>query len=1208
MKNNFVRLLSIIIISSFSLISAYSQVSGTVFRDFNGNGVQNNTTDFNEVGLAGVVVNATNASGNALTVSYTGGGSSTNSTGNYSVTGGTLGQIRLEFVLPDNSYFATSGNGGGTTIMFPTTATQNLAVNYPAEYSDSDPRLVTPTYVNGDNQVSGSTSATASAIYSYNFDASGQTNIGNQGQTGAVWGTAYHKKSDKLFYAAFGKRHVNWGPLGPNGLYVTTSAKSASGTGNTTSFVDLHSVNSAFDAGSPVRDFDPGNGDKTQGNYDENMILGAGTTGMGDLDVSDDGQYLYTVNLNDRKVWRIEVGPNGTAPTSASQIVAYTALPNPCTNSTFRPFAIKYYKGDIYVGGVCDGVVDLTDTNSSINRNNLSATVYKTSASSTPSSATWTEVFTMPLTFDRQANLNAGEGLTASSPDYIDPNGSNSSLSCDSWHPWARSFNDFNDQYSSYYDKHALYYPQPMLTDIEMDIDGSMILGFCDRMGHQAGNFNLGLGAYSGNVYYTTATGDILRVYNNNGIYQLESNGTARRSYYWSAGNGDGPGGGEFYFEDRFDLNKGTYPMYADYDLANHDETSCGGLTLLAGSDQVLTTVFDPRDSYDSGGTRWYSNSDGTAQNSIKLYVSSDVSLFGKANGVGDVELLVSPAPLEIGNRVWNDTNSNGLQDAGEAGISGVVVQLYDATGTTLIASATTDANGNYIFSSDPDGTSTSAFKYNLSQLQPNTSYKIVVPTISGTLNLTTANAGTKDNIDSDASSSGQVTVLASDIPYSGANNHTFDIGYSPVSCSLTDAGKTNEACNDNGTPSDPSDDYITFSLNPTGTGLGTDYTVSVSGGATLSQTSGTYGNATNFQLQNGSADGTSYTITITDNATGTCTITTTVQQNSCSDACLLTDAGKSNEACNDNGTPSDPSDDYITFSLNPTGTGLGTDYTVSVSGGATISQTSGTYGNATNFQLQNGSANGTLYTITITDSDDPTCQITTTVQMNPCAVECTLADLGKANETCNDNNTKGVTTDDYITFSMNPVGNNLGTGYTVTVSGGATITPASATYGSSTIFQLQNGSANGTTYTITVTDNANATCTATTTVSQNNCSVCGINGTVVPDCNDNNTLAIDTDDYITAVVTGSSSTPGSSNKYLIIYNGNTLNTGGTTYGSPFTIGTNKAFNANGASTYTIIIRDYDDQTCYITKTFGPVESCSSCPVPDCLNVQMKKN
>ncbi len=51
-----------------------------------------------------------------------------------------------------------------------------------------------------------------------------------------------------------------------------------------------------------------------------------------------------------------------------------------------------------------------------------------------------------------------------------------------------------------------------------------------------------------------------------------------------------------------------------------------------------------------------------------------------------------------IGDRVWFDANGNGTQDAGEAGMSGVKVNLFDASGT-VVASATTDASGNYLFS-----------------------------------------------------------------------------------------------------------------------------------------------------------------------------------------------------------------------------------------------------------------------------------------------------------------------------------------------------------------------------------------------------------------------------------------------------------------------------------------------------------------------------
>ncbi len=63
-----------------------------------------------------------------------------------------------------------------------------------------------------------------------------------------------------------------------------------------------------------------------------------------------------------------------------------------------------------------------------------------------------------------------------------------------------------------------------------------------------------------------------------------------------------------------------------------------------------------------------------------------------------------------IGNRVWFDRDYDGLQDAdttpsGEPGIAGILVQLWTADGTTLLAETFTDAAGAYLFNSmDPDG------------------------------------------------------------------------------------------------------------------------------------------------------------------------------------------------------------------------------------------------------------------------------------------------------------------------------------------------------------------------------------------------------------------------------------------------------------------------------------------------------------------------
>jgi hypothetical protein len=49
-----------------------------------------------------------------------------------------------------------------------------------------------------------------------------------------------------------------------------------------------------------------------------------------------------------------------------------------------------------------------------------------------------------------------------------------------------------------------------------------------------------------------------------------------------------------------------------------------------------------------------------------------------------------------FGDRVWSDVDGNGVQDAGEPDAAGVVVNVYNAAGTTLLGSVTTNATGNY--------------------------------------------------------------------------------------------------------------------------------------------------------------------------------------------------------------------------------------------------------------------------------------------------------------------------------------------------------------------------------------------------------------------------------------------------------------------------------------------------------------------------------
>lgn len=56
-----------------------------------------------------------------------------------------------------------------------------------------------------------------------------------------------------------------------------------------------------------------------------------------------------------------------------------------------------------------------------------------------------------------------------------------------------------------------------------------------------------------------------------------------------------------------------------------------------------------------------------------------------------------TPTPINIGNFVWDDYDQDGRQDAGEPGLSGITVQLWNSAKTNLIAQTTTNANGAYI-------------------------------------------------------------------------------------------------------------------------------------------------------------------------------------------------------------------------------------------------------------------------------------------------------------------------------------------------------------------------------------------------------------------------------------------------------------------------------------------------------------------------------
>jgi protocatechuate 3,4-dioxygenase beta subunit len=113
--------------------------------------------------------------------------------------------------------------------------------------------------------------------------------------------------------------------------------------------------------------------------------------------------------------------------------------------------------------------------------------------------------------------------------------------------------------------------------------------------------------------------------------------------------------------------------------------------------------------------------------------------------------------PACLGDFVWEDLNGNGIQDAGEPGITNVTLRLLDCATSNVLATTTTGPNGDYLFCGLVPGS------YRVEILTPG-GYTIIIP-----------NVGTNDCIDSDAN---QVTRLTDCVTLvSGETNRCTDIG-----------------------------------------------------------------------------------------------------------------------------------------------------------------------------------------------------------------------------------------------------------------------------------------------------------------------------------------------------------------------------------------------------------------------------------------------
>lgn len=767
-----------------------AQITGTVFLDINSNGTQQTSGSVIEPGIQGITVTAYNAANTAVATGSSG------ATGGYAISV-PAGSYRLEFTWTDP--YLKPGVAGGTTVQFVTAPVSNIncATHYPFDYFPAGntslgitcfdfgdvvgagvPMVVTFPETGGSNTIPASPTGTIPAAYS----SPGYTMEIAENVSGSVWGLAFDRPRNQLLAGAFVKRHSRLGNTGnPTTIYKMTPGADA--------------ANGVWLTLDPSRANPHGTVSLWQEDYDVyNDVL---KEGLGDIDINEDYTKLYAIDMGQRKLWEVPINSDGTPGTAVSYNITTTIAG--CPAADVRPMGLEINKGKVYIGMICSG--QSTVNTASIP---LAGASSGSVASNTPVVArlgdpstlkgyiyewtggtSYTQLLNFPLNYDRgclQRNFDA----------YCER------VFDGDWTPWVDQFPydvDNGDVFVSY--------PQPIISDIDFEDDGDMIIVLNDRLANQLGkgarvqDYDSGFRTV-GDVF---AAGDVLHACKSGSTWILEEQ-VSGNAACGTAGTSNNVGGtkviDEFYFDD--DYAEDGYDRGRA--MSNHGETTSGGAVQVPGRSDVMIAAFDPVRHYESAtyrfGVNWFNNTTGAW---TKGYLMGESGEFGKAAAVGDLVALAPPPPIELGNYVWLESCGapNGIQDPGEAPIANVSIQLFadfDNNGTpdgAALGTTTTSATGNYYFNQANvvDGDPTVAG--NQAGPQPNKRYLIRIGSgdwsggigigdLAGFV-LTTANvggAGLPDLRDSDAGLSGGIPTISVLTGAAGANDHTLDFGFVP--------------------------------------------------------------------------------------------------------------------------------------------------------------------------------------------------------------------------------------------------------------------------------------------------------------------------------------------------------------------------------------------------------------------------------------------
>jgi len=716
-----------LVVFAFASSWLYAGISGTVYRDYNINAVQ----DSLEPGIEGLVVKAYDSNG---TVSGT---STTDRLGAFTLTTG-AGNYRVEIEKPNYLYDTADGSIAAKSSTFTATdGTTDIIVGLqnPSEYVSDDAKMLSVTMVGASRDTN--PDFPTLRVFSHAIDTANiaDTDVDNMAvvsKTGGVWGLAYDKSNKIAYTSAVLRRHIDTSPDGLGAIYMTDMTDIDNPI--TTLFSTLE------DPGTLTAD----RGFSSVYTSHDQVLKEVGNMGLGDLDISEDGTKLYTINLNTQKLVVIDI---------ATKAETSFAIDNPfgttCPDADVRSWGLKPHDGAVYIGSVC------------------STDVAVGSAVSKWDGASYSTVITTALDYHKGNRL-----------DYVDqPFGDDFSV----WDSNGSKL--FNGILGTSGRQNAA--PQPILSDIEFTEENGMVLGYIDRLSFLTGYKNYGPDLNDNIKYKQDAGGDILRICKVDGLYYNEGHDKCPQHEDNSYS--------EFFIGEKYMKSDTAY---------SHNEIALGALAYKQGSGNIVTIAYDPNNlhtakGYNRSGITYLDmisgeQTGGQLLNGQGTTTDREFGL-GKTGGMGDIEFLSDPAPIEIGNYVWEDLNKDGIQDPDEPAIAGVVVNLYEEG--VLVGTSTTDANGHYYF-----GGLANTNMSNALALKTSTPYQIKITLNDAALGgkvptLKDANTNLEDQRDNDGDN-GVVDVLATTIEYTtvnaGQNNHNLDFGFKALEPSIDIEKATN--------------------------------------------------------------------------------------------------------------------------------------------------------------------------------------------------------------------------------------------------------------------------------------------------------------------------------------------------------------------------------------------------------------------------------